>query len=405
MHYHFRVHMASQAARRGSLGVIFLTVFLDLLGFGIVIPILPLYAEKLHARDVETGILLAVYSVMQLIFSPIWGRLSDRAGRRPILLLSIFGSAGSQLGYALAPSFWWLVVARAFAGVCGANITAAQAYIADVTDEKSRAAGMGMLGAAMGLGFVFGPAVGGFLSHKSTTLPFFVAAGLAAVNFVSAVVILREPRAAGERTRARSLTWAGLVRVTSTPRLLTLLLLYFVITFGFANLESTFSLYLERQFHYGRTEAGYLFTYIGVLMVLVQGGLVRRLVPRFGERGMILAGTLLMAAGFLLQYASATVPMLLVAIGVIAVGNGCNTPSLSSLISRAAAGDHQGGVLGVSQALGALARVVGPLVGTATLAFGVRVPYLTGGVTMLLAFGFAALFVEQPSAAGAATPS
>src|SRR6478752_2093003 len=159
--------------QRSSLGVIFLTVLLDLLGFGIVIPILPLYAEKLHASDFETGILLAVYSVMQLIFSPIWGRLSDRAGRRPVLLISILGSCGSQLGYALAPSFWWLVVARAFAGVCGANITAAQAYIADVTDESRRAAGMGMLGAAMGIGFVFGPAFGSFLSHRSATLPFF----------------------------------------------------------------------------------------------------------------------------------------------------------------------------------------------------------------------------------------
>src|SRR5437879_1706687 len=146
------VGAASQQQPRSSsagLGVIFLTVLLDLLGFGLVIPILPLYAEKLHATDFETGILLAIYSVMQLFFSPIWGRLSDRAGRRPVLLISILGSCGSQLGYALAPSFWWLVVARGFAGVCGANITAAQAYIADVTDESRRAAGMGMLGAAM----------------------------------------------------------------------------------------------------------------------------------------------------------------------------------------------------------------------------------------------------------------
>ena len=387
---------ASERQQRSSLGVIFLTVFLDLLGFGIVIPILPLYAEKLHASDIETGVLLAIYSVMQLVFSPIWGRLSDHAGRRPVLLISILGSCGSQLGYALAPSFWWLVVARGFAGVCGANITAAQAYIADVTDEKSRAAGMGMLGAAMGLGFIFGPAVGGFLSQRSATLPFFVAAGLAAVNFVSAVTILKEPRSASERTRARTLTWAGLVRTATTPNLLTLMLLYFVVTFGFANLESTFSLYLERKFGYGRREASYMFTYIGVLMVVVQGGLVRRMVPRFGERRLIIAGTLLMAIGFLVQYEAATVSLLLVAIAITAIGNGLNTPSLSSLISRAASGAHQGGVLGVSQSMGALARVVGPLIGTWTLAFGVTFPYLTGGVTMLVACGFAIAFVAQP---------
>src|SRR5262249_30628828 len=149
--------------RRSPLAVIFLTVFLDLLGFGMVIPILPLYAKDLHATDAQVGRLLAIYSLMQLAFSPVWGRLSDRIGRRPILLLSIFGSCASQLGYALAPSFMWLVAARGLAGVCGANVSAAQAYVADVTDERSRAAGMGLMGTAMGLGFVFGPAVGGFL--------------------------------------------------------------------------------------------------------------------------------------------------------------------------------------------------------------------------------------------------
>lgn len=390
------VPAASDMQRRSSLGVIFLTVLLDLLGFGIVIPILPLYAEKLHATDFQTGILLAIYSVMQLVFSPIWGRLSDRAGRRPVLLISILGSCGSQLGYALAPSFWWLVVARGFAGVCGANITAAQAYIADVTDEKDRAAGMGMLGAAMGLGFIFGPAVGGLLSTRSPNLPFFVAAALAGVNFVSAVVILKEPRSAAERTRARTLTWSGLVRTATTPRLLTLMLLYFVVTFGFANLEATFSLYLERKFGFGRREASYMFVYIGVLIVVVQGGLVRILAARIGERRMIITGTLLMGAGFLLQYRAEALSWLLVAIAVTAVGNGLNTPSLSSLISRAAAGDRQGGVLGVSQSMGALARVVGPLVGTWTLAFGVTFPYLTGGMTMLIACVFAAAFVVQP---------
>jgi multidrug resistance protein len=396
------VNTASQRHGRGSsagLSVIFLTVLLDLLGFGIVIPILPLYAEKMHATDIETGILLAIYSVMQLFFAPIWGRLSDRAGRRPVLLISILGSCGSQLGYALAPSFWWLVVARGFAGVCGANITAAQAYIADVTDEKSRAAGMGMLGAAMGLGFIFGPAVGGFLSTRSANLPFFVAAALAGVNFVSALVILKEPRPASERTRARTLTWAGLVRTASTPRLATLMLLFFVITFGFANLEATFSLFLERRFHYGRREASYMFTYIGVLMVIVQGGFVRRLVPRFGEQRLIVAGTLLMGIGFFLTRDSFGLPALLFAIAVTAIGNGLNSPSLSSLISRAASGDHQGGVLGVSQSMGALARVVGPLIGTWTLGFGISVPYLTGGAAMMVACVFAVAFVRQPAPA------
>ena len=401
------VGVAQQQPRSSSagLGVIFLTVLLDLLGFGIVIPILPLYAERLHASDFQTGILLAIYSVMQLLFAPVWGRLSDRAGRRPVLLISILGSCGSQLGYALAPSFWWLVVARGFAGVCGANITAAQAYIADVTDESRRAAGMGMLGAAMGLGFIFGPAVGGFLSQRSPSLPFFVAAALAFVNFLSALAILKEPRSASERTRARTLTWAGLVRTATTPRLATLMLLFFVITFGFANLEATFSLFLERRFAYGRREASYMFTYIGVLMVIVQGGFVRRLVPRFGEKKLIVVGTLLMGVGFFFTHEAFTLRWLLAAIAVTAIGNGLNTPSLSSLISRAASGAHQGGVLGVSQSMGALARVVGPLVGTWTLSFGISVPYLTGGAAMMVACLFASAFVRQPATPSSSSPS
>jgi MFS family permease len=381
---------------RPALAVLFLTVFLDLLGFGMVIPILPLYAEKLHASDLQTGFLLAIYSIMQLFFSPIWGRLSDARGRRPVLLVSILGSCGSQLGYAFAPSLPWLIVARGFAGLCGANVTAAQAYIADCTGARERAAGMGMLGAAMGLGFVFGPALGGLLSQWSPTLPFLVSGGLAAVNFVWALIVLREPRPAAERTEARRLTWAGLVQTVSTPRLLALMVLFFVVTFGFANLESTFSFYLEREFGYGRRQIGYVFTYIGVLMILVQGGLVRRLVPRFGERALVITGTLLMGAGFLLQYVAATQGLLFAAVAVIAVGNGLNTPSLSSLISRAASGHEQGGVLGVSQACGAFARVVGPLVGTWTLGFGVTTPYVTGGVTLLCACAFAAVAVRQP---------
>jgi MFS family permease len=311
-------------------------------------------------------------------------------------LVSILGSCGSQLGYAFAPSLFWLVIARGFAGMCGANITAAQAYIADCTDVRERAAGMGMLGAALGLGFVFGPALGGMLSQHSPTLPFLASAALSGLNFVWALAVLKEPRPASERTQARRLTWAGLTRTVTTPRLLVLMVLFFLVTFGFANLESTFSFYLERKFNYGRREIGYVFTYIGVLMILVQGGLVRRLVPRFGERALVIAGTLLMGLGFFMQYAATTPSFLLVAVAVIAVGNGLNTPSLSSLISRSATGSDQGGVLGVSQSSGALARVVGPLVGTWLIGFGITTPYLVGGATLLFACAFASLAVRQP---------
>jgi multidrug resistance protein len=381
---------------RAGVAVLLFTVFLDLVGFGMVIPILPLYAESMHASDVETGFLLAIYSLVQLFFSPMWGRLSDRIGRRPVLLVSILGSSVSQLGFAFAPTFSWLVVARAFAGACGANVTAAQAYIADITDGSSRAAGMGMLGAALGLGFIFGPIAGGLLSQVSPSMPFLVAGCLAAVNFVLAAFTLREPRPVAERTASRALTWTGVMRAVSSPRLLLLVLLFFVVTFGFANLESTFALFLERRHGFGRRETSFLFAFIGVIMIIVQGLFVRRLARRIGERRLVIAGTLLMGIGFFLQAWSYSLPVLLLAVAVISTGNGLNTPALSSLVSRAASGADQGSILGVNQAAGALARIIGPLAGTFALGFGIATPFYTGGVVLLVACLFAIVAVQQP---------
>lgn len=376
--------------------MLFLTVFLDLVGFGMIIPILPTYAESMHATDVEAGFLQAIYSIMQLGFSPIWGRISDRIGRRPVLLVSILGSCGSQLGFAFAPSFWWLVVARGFAGVCGANITAAQAYVADVTDAKSRAAGMGMFGAAMGLGFVLGPAIGAGLVQISPQTPFLAAGCLAGVNFVLAWFILKEPRTASERSEARALSWSAVIATIKTPKLLSLIVLFFLVTLGFANLESTFSFFLERRFSYGQREASFVFAYIGVILIGVQGGLVRRLVPRFGERRLVWFGTGMMAVGFVGLWVSDNLLSLLVSLFIIGVGNGVNTPSLSSLISRSAGGDRQGGVLGVNQAAGALARTLGPLLGTFMLRFDATTPYLTGAIILACACAFAVANVAEP---------
>ena len=390
-----------------KLGVVVFTVFLDLLGFGLVIPILPLYAEKLHATDHQIGLLLAVYSFMQLFFAPLWGRLSDRAGRRPVLLVSIAGSCLSQLGYALAPSFGWLVVARGLAGVCGANISAAQAYVADATSEKDRASGMGLLGAALGMGFVFGPALGGLLGPLgpgSGTLPFFVAAALAALNFVLAYFLLTEARPAGERTRARALSLAGLRATLGEPRLLGTIGLFFVVTFGFSNLEATFSLYLDRRFHYDRRAIALLFTYIGVFIIVVQGGLVRRLVPRYGEKRLVVAGTALMAAGMLGMVVVHTLGPLLIALAFVSVGNALNAPALQSLVSRLAGRDVQGGVLGVSQSAGALARITGPLVGTAALAWGLGGPYVLGAIVLATASVLAVSILRQPGSLDSTPP-
>ena len=381
---------------RRARNTLLFTVFLDLLGFGIVIPLLPLYATKLHASHAAIGWLMAIYSIMQLIFAPILGRLSDRTGRRPTLLISIAGSALSQFGYALAPSFGWLVVARGFAGLCGANITAAQAYIADITDEQSRAAGMGMLGAALGLGFVFGPALGGVLAKYSMTLPFWVAGALAAANLGSALAFLSEPRPPHLRAPARTLTWTGLLDAVVSPTLRRTLLLYFLVTFSFTNLEATFSVFLHDRFGFEEAHVGYLFAFIGVTIFVVQGGLVKKLVPRFGERALVVVGTLLMAVGLLWQAESHSLTTLILAVGIIAVGNALNTPSLTALISRAAAAHHQGGVLGVAQSLGALARATGPLVGMWLYHVRIDWPYVAGSLLMALGCLYAYVLVRQP---------
>lgn len=384
---------------RASLLALLVTVFLDLLGFGMILPVLALYAEKFGVSDVAVTALMATYSFMQLFFAPIWGRVSDRYGRRSVLLVSIAGSCLSQLGYAFAGSFPGLVAARAVAGLCGANISAAQAYIADSTDEESRTAGMGLLGAALGLGFVLGPAFGGWAGKDDPTLPFRIASALSAGNFLLAAFTLREPRPAAERVASRSVSWRVLYETVTAPRLGVLIAVYFIVTFGFAQLEGTYPLYLERRFHFGRREVGTVFSSMGVVLIVTQGFLVRRLQPRLGEKLMVVAGTALMALGLLVTTAANNLPLLGLSLLLVSLGNGINTPALSSLISRAAGGDRQGGVLGVSQSFGALARVGGPLCGGMLLGYGEGVPYVAAALILTCASVLCLIAVAPPATA------
>lgn len=379
-----------------TFGVLLLTVFLDLLAFGMVIPILPLYALEMKATPREIGLLVSVYSAMQLVFSPILGRLSDRFGRRPVLLVSILGSLLSQVGYSFANSVETLLMARAVAGMCGANISAAQAYIADVTDDKSRTPAMGMLGAALGMGFVFGPTLGGLLGGKSASLPFLVAAGLSAINFIWALFVLREPKPTGERRKAASLRWGVLVETLSQPNLRVLILLFFLITLGFSAFEATFSIFLSSRFHYGRAEASYLFAFIGINMVLAQGFLVRRLVPRLGEPRMMMIGVALMACGLGAMSWTTHVVALCVCLSVIALGMGLQSPSLSSLISKRA-GQLQGSILGVSQSSGSLARIAGPIAGGFLLEQSEHAPMMAGAALLGMAAILISIAVERPT--------
>lgn len=367
---------------RRSLAILFVIVFVDLLGFGMVIPVMALYAERLGAPDSQIGWLMTGYSAMQFVFTPIWGRLSDRIGRRPLLLVSIVMTAVAFFGYAVAPTFGWLLVSRLFAGAATANIAIAQAYIADVTPPEGRARGMGLIGAAFGLGFILGPAMGGLLSKVSLAAPGYAAAALAAANGVAAYFILPEPLARVEaRHRPRFLR---LLEEFKKPGIRRLILIYLFAILAFSGMEATFALLAAHRYHLDRSEVSYVFAFIGVVVTIVQGGLIGPLTRRFGERALLVAGLLAQGAGLAALPYAGGLGGLLVACVPLAFGSGLTTPALTSLISRSAAADDQGGTLGVGQAAAALGRVVGPI--SATNAYDhlwFAAPYLGGAVIML----------------------
>ena len=368
--------------------VIFVTVFIDLLGFGIIIPLLPFYAEHFGATALVVGLLGTSFSFAQFVFAPVWGWLSDRFGRRPVILVGLLGSAFSYALFALASSLTLLFVARTLAGIAGANIPTAQAYIADITTPETRARGMGIIGAAFGLGFIFGPAIGGFLSHWGYAAPAWFAAALSLANFCAALVVLPESRPAERRgiveRRGRLEVFRGaLLR----PHLPMVLLLHFVVMVAFAAFEAMFALFAERRFGFTTVTIGYMFAWIGIVLATVQGGLVGRVVPRLGERRVVPGALLVLAVALVLIPLAGSVAWLAVAAALVAVGMGFNGPSMMSTISRLGHERDQGSTLGLSQSLASLARIVGPVWGGWVFdTFGIGVPFLTSAALMLVAF-------------------
>jgi DHA1 family tetracycline resistance protein-like MFS transporter len=355
--------------KRSPLVVIFTTVFIDLVGFGIVIPVLPFYAEgtRFNATPRTVGFLFASYSVMQLIFSPVLGRLSDKYGRRPVLLISIIGTGIGFLILGFATTLWMLFLGRILDGISGGNISTAQAYIADITTKEERAKGMGLLGAAFGLGFMFGPAIGGILSQWGVAVPFLFAAGLCFANATLLYFTLPETVTADHPARTSAAGGRGLsqlIQSLSQPRLGFVLIIYFMFIVAFSIMTTTFSLYTMFRFGYDAKHNGYLFAYVGVLAVIVQGGLIGRLVKRFGELPLVIVGALFFAASlFAVPFVGPNAGGLLALLiggGIFSVGNSLATPSLTSLASKTAGRGEQGSVLGVTQSIASLARAVGP---------------------------------------------
>jgi multidrug resistance protein len=379
--------------------IIFVTVFIDLLGFGIIIPLLPFYAEHFGASALMVGLLSTSFSLMQFLFAPFWGRLSDRIGRRPVILLGLLGSAISYALFALASSLPMLFVARSLAGIAGANIPTAQAFIADITTPENRARGMGMVGAAFGLGFVFGPAIGGFLSRWGYAAPPWFAAALSLANFVAALVVLPESRPAHVRDTPHEGRLTVFRRALARPQMPLVLLVFFLVITSFSSFESMFALYGERRFGFTTVSIGYMFAWVGIVLATVQGGLVGLVVPRLGETRVVRIALLLIAAGLFAVPLSPSVPVLSAAVGLLAVGLGFNSPSMLATISKLADPRDQGSTLGLSQSLGSLARIVGPMWGGWVFdTFGMRVPFFSASGMMLVAWMVSLVVFSRPVA-------
>jgi multidrug resistance protein len=350
------------------LGILFGTIALDLVGFGMVVPLLPLYAERYGASARAIAWLLAIYSLMQFVFAPLWGRLSDRVGRRPVLLTSIAGNVVALVLFASAPSYVWLLAARLVAGVCTANIAVAHAYVADITAPHERARGMGLVGAAFALGFVLGPFFGGELSSSrwGAAAPAWVAAGLGALNWILAYVRLPESLTVRQPTARPAVSWwrQRLQVVVERPASRPLYALGFAQILGFALMEMALVLFVQRRLGFDAARCGRLFAFVGLVLSVVQGGLIGRLVPRLGEVRLIQVGLMSLTLGLCLIPATpqGAWPVLLGPMVLLAVGQGLLGPSLGGLLSRSMPADSQGAALGLLQSLSALARALGPYI-------------------------------------------
>ncbi len=389
---------------RVRLGILFSTVFIDLVGFGIVLPLLPFYADRFGATGTVIGLLVLSYAAVQLVLAPFWGWASDRVGRRPILLVGLVGSAVSYVIFAYAGSVAMLLLSRVLAGVVGANVPVAQAYIADITRPGERAGAMGLIGAAFGLGFIFGPALGGILFTLSPEVPGLVAAVLCLLNAVLAWFFLPESldpedrsRHAASRQATPTLPISARIRaIFDNPEFGRVLALTFLFTVAFATLHPTFSLFAARRFGMDERGVGWVFAFMGTVSAIVQGGLVRILAPRLGEVLLVRVSSLFFAAGLLVLAGAPSVPILYLGVAILALGFGGTLPALVSLLSQAAPPEVQGGSLGIGQSVGSLGRVCGPLMaGVLWDVMGMQWPYLVAAAIAGLA-ALWALRLRQP---------
>ncbi|MBF0195045.1 MAG: MFS transporter [Magnetococcales bacterium] len=375
--------------RKASTTIIFLTVFLDLLGFGIVLPLMPLYAldPRFAASPAQIGWLMAIYSIMQFVFAPLWGRFSDRIGRRPVLIIGLFGSCISYLVYGLAGSLTVLFIGRAVAGIMGANISVAQAAMADLTSHKDRAKAMGMIGAAFGLGFVIGPAMGAFLSEYGLEVAPLVAAAITGLNAIAALFLLAETHVPGQNSSNKpEITayhpfapsrWRMAAQYGNVVAICGLMGLFIAM---FSAFEVVLPLWGNEFIGWNMADIGWVFVYVGVIAVIIQGGIIRRLTPKIGEKNTTTMGLVLVGVGLAMMGIWGK-ELVWVSLAIVAAGSGLVHPGFSSLVSINSDAAKQGMMMGLFQSMSALGRGVGPVVG------GIIYGTHKGGVLLFAAIG------------------
>jgi len=382
--------------KKSALSLIFLTVFIDLLGFGILIPILPTFAKiELLVDETAIGVVVAVYSIVQFLFNPILGKLSDKYGRKPIIVISLFINAIGYVLFAFTTSYIILLVARIVAGIGGSSISVAQAYIADVTTKENRAKGMGVIGAAFGLGFVFGPLMGGFLASYGYMVTGFASATFSILAFIVTIALLPESnvnRKTINGTKRKLIDVDGLKNVFAKPERATLIFLFFVLTFSFANIYGTFALLGLQVYGFSDMQNGFMFGIIGLTSAIVQGGLIGRISKVVSKKNILKFGSFfIMTALALIPYGDTFLGLAIICI-FLSIGTGLFQPTVLSLISEVTPEDEQGVTLGVNQSVSAMARVLGPLWGGFAFEFlGYPFPFLTGAAFTLIFF-FVTLF-------------
>ena len=372
--------------------IIFITIFIDMLGFGIIIPILPIFSKELGAANYQVGLIAMSFPIMNFLFAPFWGSLSDRFGRRPIILVSVLITGLAYLLFSQTVNLWLLLLSRILSGIGSANLSVAQAYIADITPPQERAKSMGLIGAAFGLGFIIGPTAGGYMKSISSTGQVdwvgYLAAGLCLINLVMAYFLLPESlKEKQKNVRFNFRVISGIVAELRKPTIRELLLINFIFITAFMIMQISVTLFWKEKIGLNEVEMGNMFAFIGLATVIVQGGLVGRMVKKFGETKLLTYGTYLFIVSLIMipwVTPQNFLPIELTAFALMALANGCLTPSITSLLSKSADPKDVGQVLGVNQSFGSMARAAG--MGLSGFIYGIEfhLPFLTGAVMMLL---------------------